>query len=306
MTAPCPSDEARAATAVRSMTGCGEGMAVDGVGSCRVELRCVNNRFLKFALRARDGFAVLEARAEGVVRGRVRRGSVQMTLEFTGADVAGRRLDSAQLGAYLDDLERFCAQRGLPLPATTDALLGLPGVVVERVIDGSLADRAWPVVSRALALALDALDRMRLAEGDALAADLRATCREIRELAAPIVARAPLLVEARRDRLLGRLTSSLGPQGVTVSSADVAREVALVAERCDVSEELVRLESHLAQFERLLETEAPGRQLDFLAQELGREANTIASKSPDAAIAHAVVEIKARIERLREQVQNVE
>jgi uncharacterized protein (TIGR00255 family) len=93
---------------------------------------------------------------------------------------------------------------------------------------------------------------------------------------------------------------------VTVSSADVAREVALVAERCDVSEELVRLESHLAQFERLLETEAPGRQLDFLAQELGREANTIASKSPDAAIAHAVVEIKARIERLREQVQNVE
>ena len=122
-------------------------MAVDGVGSCRVELRCVNNRFLKFALRARDGFAVLEARAEAVVRGRVRRGSVQMTLEFTGADVAGRRLDSAQLGAYLDDLERFCAQRGLPLPATTDALLGLPGVVVERVIDGSLADRAWPVVS---------------------------------------------------------------------------------------------------------------------------------------------------------------
>lgn len=288
------------------MTGCGEGMATDAVGSCRVELRCVNNRFFKFALRARDGFAVLEARAEALVRGRVRRGSVQMTLEFVGAGAAGRRLDTDQLGAYLDDLERMCVGRGLPLPSTLDALLGLPGVVVERAIDGSLADRAWPVVSRALGAALDALDGMRRAEGAALATDLRATCAEIRQLAAPIVARSPLLVEARRERLLERLSAALGPQGVTVSPADVAREVALVAERCDVSEELVRLESHLGQFERLLDAEAPGRQLDFLAQELGREANTIASKSPDAAIAHAVVEIKARIERLREQVQNVE
>lgn len=288
------------------MTGCGEGMATDAVGSCRVELRCVNNRFFKFALRARDGFAVLEARAEALVRGRVRRGSVQMTLEFVGAGAAGRRLDTDQLGAYLDDLERMCVGRGLPLPSTLDALLGLPGVVVERAIDGSLADQAWPVVSRALGAALDALDGMRRAEGAALATDLRATCAEIRQLAAPIVARSPLLVEARRERLLERLSAALGPQGVTVSPADVAREVALVAERCDVSEELVRLESHLGQFERLLDAEAPGRQLDFLAQELGREANTIASKSPDAAIAHAVVEIKARIERLREQVQNVE
>jgi len=147
---------------------------------------------------------------------------------------------------------------------------------------------------------------MRLAEGRTLAADLRSTCREIRELAATVARRGPRVIEDHRRRLLDRLTATLDTRGITVSPGDVAREVAIVAEKCDISEERVRLDSHIDQFERLLETEAAGRQLDFLAQELAREANTIASKSPDAEIAHAVVEIKSRIERLREQVQNIE
>jgi uncharacterized protein (TIGR00255 family) len=116
----------------------------------------------------------------------------------------------------------------------------------------------------------------------------------------------PEVVVAYRDRLLERVGKLLADRTTTLSDADVAREVALVADRTDIAEELVRLQSHLDQFDRLLDEDSPGRALDFLAQELGREANTIASKSLDVRIAHAVVEIKTRIERLREQAQNIE
>lgn len=290
-----------------SMTGCGEGVASDGPSACRVELRSVNNRFFKLSLRAREGYAGLESQAEAAIRQRVRRGAVQMTLDLSGPAVQpARRLDAVQLGAYLDALEDFCAGHDLPVPRTVDGLLGLPGILVDVPPDGTAVQRAWPLVSRALEQALDGLDRMRRAEGEALAADMRRTCAEIRDLAAGIRQRVPEVVAAHRERLVERINRLLADRGATVSEADLAREVALAADRADIAEELVRLDSHVAQFDRLLDEESPGRALDFLAQELGREANTIASKSLDVDIAHAVVEIKARIERLREQAQNVE
>lgn len=290
-----------------SMTGCGEGVASDGPSACRVELRSVNNRFFKLSLRAREGYASLEGQAEAAIRGRVRRGAVQMTLDLTGPTVQpARRLDAVQLGAYLDAWQDFCAAHDLPSPHTVDALLGLPGILVDVPPDVDAVQRAWPLVSRALDQALDGLDRMRKAEGDALAADMRGTCAEIRSLADGIRRRVPEVVAAHRERLVERINRLVADRGTTVSEADLAREVALAADRSDIAEELVRLESHVAQFDRLLDDDSPGRALDFLAQELGREANTIASKSLDVDIAHAVVEIKARIERLREQAQNVE
>ena len=290
-----------------SMTGCGDGVATDGDNTCRVELRCVNNRHFKFTFRSRDGFAALEGRAEAAVRKRVRRGGVHMALDIAGpAAPAGRRLDAVQLAAYLDAAADFCLSRDLPAPHAIESFISLPGVLVETAPDGDAAERVWPLVARALDLALDRLDEMRHREGDALAADLRATCAEITGLAGTIKDRVPQMVESHRARLVERVAKLLEPQGVPLASADVAREIALIADRTDVAEELVRLDSHLSQFIHLLDTEAPGRSLDFLAQELGREANTIASKAFDAEIAHAVVEIKTRIERLREQVQNLE
>jgi uncharacterized protein (TIGR00255 family) len=290
-----------------SMTGCGDGVATDGDNTCRVELRCVNNRHFKFVFRCRDGFAALEGRAEVDVRKRVRRGSVHMSLDVAGpAAPAGRRLDGVQLASYLDAAADFCLSRDLPAPHAIESFLGLPGVLVETAPDSDAAERAWPLVARALDAALDRLDEMRRREGDALAADLRATCGEITVLAGTIRGRVPQMVEAHRARLVERVAKLLEPQGVPLAAADVAREIAVLADRTDIAEELVRLDSHLAQFAHLLGTEAPGRSLDFLSQELGREANTIASKAFDAEIAHAVVEIKTRIERLREQVQNLE
>jgi uncharacterized protein (TIGR00255 family) len=292
---------------IRSMTGCGEGSASDGGTTCRVELRSVNNRFFKFSLRCADGVAALEPRIEAVVRERVRRGSVQATLALSGPSApAARRLDASQLGTYLDALADFCAARGLPAPTSVDPLLSLPGVFAEAPPDPAMAERLWPLVAGGLAAALDAFDAMRAAEAAALAADLRGVCGEVRTLVTGIANRLPQVLEEHRTRLVERVGKLLEPQGVPLAPADVAREVALVADRSDIAEELVRLRSHLDQFERLLAEPASGRALDFLTQELGREANTIGSKSADVAIAHAVVEIKARLERLREQVQNLE
>ena len=290
-----------------SMTGCGEGIATAGESTCRVELRTVNNRSFKFSLRTREGFVGLEPRVETLVRQRVRRGTVQMTLDLTGAAATVmRRIDAAQLAAYLDQLEDFAASHDLAPPRSIDGLLGLPGITADAPPEEAALERAWPLVAEAVERALAALDTMRRAEGETLAADMRSICREIARLVAGIRERVPQAVEQQRVRLLERVSSILAERGVSLAEADVAREIALVADRTDIAEEIVRLESHLAQFERLLGEESPGRPLDFLSQELAREANTIASKSADVGIAHAVVELKTRIERLREQVQNLE
>lgn len=290
-----------------SMTGCGEGIASEGQSTCRVELRVVNNRFFKLALRSRDAFAALEPRIEAALRGRVRRGTVQMTLDVTGPAVpASRRFDHGQLAAYLDDLEDFCATHRIPAPQTIDGILGLPGILVETPPSSDAVEQLWPLVSRSLEAAIAGLERMRRAEGDALADDMRSGCVAITQSIAAIRQRVPAVLAEHRSRLTDRVTKLLEGSGATLSAADLTREVALIADRSDIAEELVRLESHVAQFNRLLGEESPGRSLDFLSQELAREANTIASKSVDVAIAHMVVDLKTHIERLREQVQNIE
>jgi len=289
-----------------SMTGCGSAAAAEGATAVRVEIRGVNGRQFKMTLRASEGLAALEPRIEAVVRRRVERGTVHVAVVAVGPAVGGgRRIDLAQLGAYLDDLESFAAARGLPVPQSADAVLGLPGVVTDAGGDAEAAERAWPLVERALAGAVDAFDRMRRDEGAMLATEMRAMCGDIAGLVDTIRDRVPEVVIAYRDRLLERVAHLLTDRPAPLAEGEVAREVALIADRTDVTEELVRLRSHLDQFSRLLDEESPGRSLDFLAQELGREANTIASKSLDVAIAHAVVEIKTRIERLREQAQNI-
>jgi uncharacterized protein (TIGR00255 family) len=289
------------------MTGCGEAVVADGANGCRVELRSVNNRFFKLSLRAREGFGVLEGRIEELIRHRIRRGAVQMNLDVSGpAAPASRRLDRRQLEAYLDDLADFCATHDLPMPRSVDALLTLQGILVDAPPEAAAVEQAWPLVARAVTEAVDRLDAMRRVEGASLAAAMRDLLREVTALVATIRGRVPAVLADHRARLVERVTKLLAQHGTALTEADIAHEVALIADRSDIAEELVRLESHVAQFDRLLDGEAPGRSLDFLSQELAREANTIASKSLDVETAHTVVELKTRIERLREQVQNVE
>jgi len=291
----------------RSMTGCGEGFADSQGVVCRVEIRSVNHRHFKCAIRTREGFHLLEPRLEAALRERIRRGSLQVSLEVTGTAVpSGRRLDREQLAAYLDDWESFCDARGLPTPQAIDPLLSLPGVLQDSPPDTVAVEASWPVIETAAAAALDQLDAMRRAEGDALVADLEQACEEIDRLVAVIRQRVPEVVTEHRQRLLERVAKVLESHQASLSENDLIREVALLADRSDISEELVRLESHIEQFRSLLADTAPGRSLDFLAQELGREANTIGSKSVDVTIAHAVVDLKSQIERIREQAANIE
>jgi uncharacterized protein (TIGR00255 family) len=186
-------------------------------------------------------------------------------------------------------------------------LLLLPGVIDEKSSDLVAAEVDWPKIKRTLETALAHLDTMRQEEGRAMSADLSANCRNIAAELKKIAARAPAVVENYRARLEERVRKALEEHEVTLSAADLVREVAIFADRSDISEEIVRLESHLDQFDRIMTSEdGAGRKLEFLIQEMFREVNTIGSKSNDVEIARHVIEIKTAIERLREMIQNVE
>ena len=188
-----------------------------------------------------------------------------------------------------------------------EALLPLPGVVDDASGAAVDATADWPVIQRTVQAALENLGRMRSEEGRAMAADLAANCRAAAASLDQIERRAPLVVEDYRNRLFDRLKRTLAELDVVLDPADVIKEVSLFADRSDISEEIVRLRSHLEQFQATMELpESSGRKLDFLTQEMFREANTIGSKANDVEIARRVIEIKTAIERIREMIQNIE
>ena len=204
-----------------SMTGCGEGIASEGESTCRVELRVVNNRFFKLALRSRDAFSQLEQRIEGAIRSRVRRGAVQMTLDVSGPVApAVRRFDRDQLAAYLDDFEDFCATHRIPEPRSIDGILALPGILIETPPSSDSIDKTWPLVARSLDAALDGLERMRRAEGEALARDMRTGCAEIGQSIQQIRQRVPAVLLEHRSRLTERVGKLLEGSGATLSPAE--------------------------------------------------------------------------------------
>lgn len=290
-----------------SMSGCGEATCTREGTTCRAEVRTVNNRFFKLTTRSREGLAMFEARIEAVLRETIRRGSVHVSIDFSGRNAPGRRqLDVDQLDSYLTDLLAFSENRGLHIPPTVASLLSLPGVVVEQRVDAATLEQQWPLIEETLREAAASLQGMRVAEGAAMTASIHSWCGEIRERVAGIRQRLPEMLQAHRQKLRDRLERVLDGQPEAVSSIDLAREMAIIADRTDVAEELVRLESHVEQVERLLGDESPGRSLDFLAQELAREVNTIASKSADVAISQTAVDLKSTIEQIRELVQNIE
>lgn len=291
---------------LRSMTGFGAAASEAGSGSgLRVEIRSVNHRHLVLKVRLPESLAALESEIDGRVRARCERGSVTVNVAADGAGPAGGlRVDRALARRYREDLASLAAELELGSELSLDTLLALPGVLTSQ---GSGAESSQETA--VLALVEEALERMlamRASEGAALATDLRKNARALAALATRIEKRMPRIVRAHRAALEKRLQTLLGPK-LPVSAADLAREVALLADKLDVSEELTRLASHLAQLEDFLtKGTRVGRQLDFLVQEIFREVNTIGSKCSDATVAHWVIEAKTHLERLREQVQNIE
>ena len=290
------------------MTGHGEAHVEQDGTAVSVEVRTLNSRYFKLTVRAGERDATLEPRIEATVRKSIRRGTVQVSVRIDRSSEADDyRLNGAVLIGYRNQLEKLFDQLHAPESIRLESLLALPGVVTESGQSSAGVEACWPMVDQALNQALAGLDAMRIDEGKAMGADLVENCGTIsRELEA-ITTRAPLVVDAYRSRLTERVNKLLAEFELRLEPSDVIREVGLFAERSDISEELVRLRSHVDQFLSVLELpQSSGRKLDFLTQEMFREANTIGSKANDAEIARHVVEIKAAIERMREMIQNVE
>jgi uncharacterized protein (TIGR00255 family) len=290
------------------MTGFGNAHTERSDHSIAVEIRTVNSRHLKLSVRTTDGYGAFDARIERVVRQHVRRGTVYVNVRIRHINAADDyRINSDVLEVYLDELQKLASKRGLDEVLRLEGLASLPGVVEELSRDAREPDAIWPLVEETLVTALKNLSAMRQQEGDALAADLKSQCDTAAESLDRIAARAPLATQAYRERLIDRVGEVLAGFQVKLEPQDVVREVCLFADRADISEEVVRLRSHLDQFRQSTGVaQSAGRKLEFICQEMGRETNTIGSKANDAEISAEVVEIKTALERIREQIQNVE
>jgi len=291
-----------------SMTGHGEGQCRRDTTSVSVELRTVNNRYLKISTRTPEGYGTLDSQIEAVVKERIRRGTIQVNVrvdrELTAEDF---RLNEAVISGYRQQLEAIYDQLHVNDSIHLEALLALPGVVDERGSHSEEVEREWPLIEEALQDALGGLTKMRQDEGKAMAADLAENCRAIAVELDAIEKRAPNVAAGYQKRLTERLNQMLAEFDVSIDASDIVKEVGIFADRADISEEVVRLRSHLEQFDKVMNAgDSVGRKLDFLSQEMFRETNTIGSKANDSEIARHVIEIKAAIERMREMIQNVE
>jgi uncharacterized protein (TIGR00255 family) len=290
---------------IRSMTGFGAGRGGAGGEEMEVEVRSVNHKFIEVKVRIPRDLAALELEIARAVKERLARGGVEVTVRRTAPSAGlAPRVDAALAESYARSFREIQERLGLPGAVTIGDVLAAEGVVRldEREVDLGAARAA---LGAALGRALDALAAMRAREGEALARDLQGRLAAVEGLAARVTELSPQAVEQHRARLAERVAELA--RGVQLDPGRLEQEVALYADRTDVAEETTRLASHLAQARALLASGEPaGRKLDFLVQEMHREVNTIGSKSQSAEISTIVVALKAEIERMREQVQNVE
>lgn len=290
---------------VRSMTGFGAASRETGGLVARVEARTVNQRALAVSVRGPSVLDAISGEVEALVKRRIQRGTVTVGVSLARTrSAAPQRIASAVLADYARQAKDAAKDLGLPEPSLGD-LLRLPGVLEEPEVPAlSPEDRA--AVLDAVDAAIAEVVTMREREGAALEAEIRGLLDALERTASQVESLVPRAVETARSRLRERLAELLAP-GQGVPEEIVAREIAVLADRADVAEEVARLRSHVAQArEALAAGDAVGRRLDFLAQEFGRETNTIGSKSQDAAIGALVVEAKLAVERLKEQAANLE
>ena len=292
------------------MTGQGQGRKQFGSSEVTSEVRAVNNRHLKVHTRLHEGLGSLEPKIESLVRKSLRRGSLQLNVQVvSGSGAPQAQLDEALLESYGEQCKSVANRLGLDYQTIriTD-LLALPGVVCDPISLNSESNAELEsAVLEAVENALTNLNKMRLSEGQAMAQELAEQVNKLRQISQQIEARSPQVVDDYRSRLNAKISAAMQAVGHELQEADLAREVLIMADKADIREEVVRLASHLDQFNNLLNSEeSQGRKLDFLIQEMFRETNTIGSKAGDAEIAQRVVDAKSIIEQMRELVQNVE
>lgn len=290
-----------------SMTGFGEASRQNDSLAVAIEVRTINSRYFKLSVRSNEGYSSLEPQIDSQVRQHIKRGTVQVSLRVTRVRPNDDyRINEAVLKGYRQQLESIRGGTSSE-PVRLEALLQLPGVIDENVRGLADVESDWPLVKLTLEAAMANMTHMRADEGRAMASDLAANCAAIAVQLDEIDRRAPEVSTAYRARLAERLNKTLAEFDISLDVNALIREVSIYAERSDISEEIVRLRSHLEQFAAIMTLEeSSGRKLEFLTQEMFREANTIGSKANDVQIARHVIEIKAAIERMREMIQNVE
>jgi uncharacterized protein (TIGR00255 family) len=291
---------------VRSMTGFGRGESIAADRRMTVEIRSVNHRFFEISTRLPHGLATLEHRIRERVQGHISRGKVHLGVSFNGtvAPTASLQVNDEVVARYLEIFRDLKARFGLEGEPEVEDFIQLPEVLTREEEELS-EEAAWALLEPPLNAALADFDAMRSREGSALATDLRERIRGIREASERIQQRGPEMMDRVRERLAERLAQLT--KDAEYNRYRLEAEMTLLADRTDVTEECVRLRSHLAQCEEAFDgKESAGRRLNFLTQELNREANTIGSKCQDLEITRDVLFVKEEIERIREQVQNIE
>jgi len=289
------------------MTGFGRGTADHPGGAVTVELKSVNNRFLKVSLRLPDVLNELESELETRIRGKLARGSVYAQVQLDRKQRGtSYTLNEGLIRDWLPKLEALAKDLGKEAPGL-EQVLAMPGVVLEESERLTLDDDLKQAVLNALDDAIAGLVEMRGKEGAALLADMTTRVALVATHAKEVEKRAPQVVEEYRDKLKARIDKLMADSGMKLEPAELIKEVAFFADRCDITEETTRLAHHCQQFQQAIEGKGEvGRRLDFIAQEMLRETNTIASKANDAELATIAVAMKSEIEKIKEQVQNLE
>ena len=288
------------------MTGFGEARQADDRISAHAEIRAVNNRHFKLNAKISDPYSILEADVERLVRESVRRGTIQLSLRVDKPRRAeDYRLNLIALGSYRSQLASLSGKAGDHVDVAS--LLGLPGVVESRRESDNDPREDWPLLGGVVSQALTQFQASRAEEGRAMAVELRSLAAVVEATLETVEARGPQVIVQYQQRLRDRIAHLVAEYGITIEAKDLIREVAILAERADVAEEITRLRAHLAQFVEVLdEPESGGRKLEFIVQEMGRETNTIGSKANDVEISRSVFAIKGALEKIRELIQNVE
>jgi uncharacterized protein (TIGR00255 family) len=291
---------------IKSMTGYGRGEWQGDGKKVEVEIKSVNHRYCDILLRLPRRLSPLETQVRNLIRQRVSRGRIEVFVQVDDSTLAEQRLELDLNLAKDYHLALKALQQNLEVPGEVrlETLATFKEIFSRKEVETDL-EKEWVAVQVALEEALSALEAMRRDEGLKLTEDFEGRLEAIGKMVEEIEGKAPLALRACRDRLAQRVQEL--SQGLEIDEARLAQEVAFLAERSDITEEIVRIRSHLNQFREMLKSPEPaGRKLEFLLQEINREANTIGSKANDAGIAQVSVGIKSELEKMREQVQNVE
>ncbi|OIO39475.1 MAG: YicC family protein [Candidatus Omnitrophica bacterium CG1_02_49_10] len=291
---------------IHSMTGFGKGVSGSAAGKVTVEIRAFNHKFLELSARVPNGFTNLEEKIRQRVNDKICRGKISLNVIFdsNGHLADGVEIDKGMARMYYRELEALRKSLGIKNPVNIEQIIALPNVLKAEPVHEK-AKKIWPAVSAALDKALASLVSMRQREGLQIYKDMERRVRIIKRMTGAISKRYPFVINRYKKHLYKRIKEISQEPAVNRERLEV--EIAIFARNTDIAEEIVRLKSHLDAFDKALgSTKEAGRKLDFIAQELNREINTIEAKANDFKISSYAIEVKSQIDKLREQVQNIE